>query len=101
MCDSRIPFVSLEEALKGDDLPHSGIILESDGAAISINLLQFPQISEAPHRAMTKLDEQFLSLTFRLTTVKDNRIDRIGLRPNHMYWMVEVTFLYSGFLKII
>ena len=96
MCDSRIPFISLEEALKMDEIPHSGIIFESDGAAISINLLKFPQISEAPPRAMAKLDEQFLSLTFRLTTVKDNRIDRIGLRPNHMYWMVEVVMCHNS-----
>ena len=38
MCDSRIPFISLQEALKSKDIPHSGILLESDGAAISIKV---------------------------------------------------------------
>ena len=90
MCDSRIPFVSLEEALKVEEIPNSGIILESDGAAIAIKLLKFPEINDAPIKASSKLVEQFLSLTFRLSTVKDNRVDKIGLRPNHMYWMVEV-----------
>ena len=80
MCDSRIPFVSLEEALKMDEIPNSGIVLESDGAAIAIRLLKFPEIADAPLKAMAKLEEQFLSLTFRLSTVKDNRVEKIGLR---------------------
>ena len=90
VCDSRIPFISLEDALRNEEIPHSGIVSEQDGAATSIKLLKFPAIPDASPRAMKKLDEQFLSLSFRLSTVKDNRIEKIGLRPNHMYWMVEV-----------
>jgi len=90
VCDARIPFIALDEALKKEEVAHSGIELESDGASLAIKLLQFPVISDGSALASESLDKQFLSLTFRLSTVKDSRMDRIGTRPNHMYWMVEI-----------
>ena len=97
VCDARIPFIALDEALNREEVAHSGIELESDGASLMIKLLQFPVISDGPALAADCLDKQFLSLTFRLSTVKDSRMerigtrpDRIGTRPNHMFWMVEI-----------
>ena len=90
-CDARIPFIALDDALKKAEIAHSGIEVGSDGASLGIKLLQFPTITDAPALARDYLDKQFLSLTFRLSTVKDSRMmDRIGSRPNHMYWMVEI-----------
>lgn len=89
VCDCRIPFVTLGESLKAADIPYSGIMVESGGASLEVRLLEFPHV-DGPVRALESLQNAFLSLTFRLSCVKDTRGERMTPRPNIMFWMVEV-----------